>query len=531
MYCPFCQGPLDQEDHFCANCGQRLPEGIERPITPSQETPGVVPAPPPLPTSRENPDEGAQPAFCARCGAPAVSGGKLCLSCKAKQRTLHSRVLAAAVSLVVLCGAGAAVFFLSRGVEPNASPVVSTVEPSAPDAQERSRYERQFADESEPQEPESPSSPAPQEVEREYIDWDAEIARKIDAYQNASVEYLPVGAVDYCESFQDNVARCKIGDSWGLLDTQLQFAAAPQYEDMLYFGEGLAAVRKDGKWGFINEYGDVEILPQWDMAARFSEGLCPVMADGRYGYIDRSNELVIPLQYQEAKSFSEGYAAVRLDGKWGYIGSDGGNLTECLFDTAAAFTGGLALVQEQGHWGFIDTSGEYVVEALYDDAISYVDGYARVKAGGKWGLIDTSGDIVVPIEWDNVWNYSEGLATAQKGDLYGFVDENGEVAIQPRYASVWACDFGLIPVQFRPNGEWGYVDRNGDERLPAQYNEAHRFVNGVSKVLKDGKYALIDMEGSLLTGYDYKVIGYIDGELVPVQRSETEWGYLRLRYD
>ncbi len=42
------------------------------------------------------------------------------------------------------------------------------------------------------------------------------------------------------------------------------------------------------------------------------------------------------------------------------------------------------------------------------------------------------------------------------------------------------------------NDKWGYVDKNGKEIIPIQYDDADTFLNGKARVKKDGAYITID---------------------------------------
>ncbi len=57
----------------------------------------------------------------------------------------------------------------------------------------------------------------------------------------------------------------------------------------------------------------------YDDPLYFSEGLAAVKLDGKWGYIDQAGQEVVPCKYDDALYFSEGLAAVKLDGKWGFL--------------------------------------------------------------------------------------------------------------------------------------------------------------------------------------------------------------------
>ena len=96
-----------------------------------------------------------------------------------------------------------------------------------------------------------------------------------------------------------------------------------QYDQVMDFSEGLAAVCVNGKWGFIDKTGKVVIPCIYDGVKSFSEGLAAVSVgiggNGKWGYIDREGKEVIPFTYNEASSFSEGLASVGMEDLTGGI--------------------------------------------------------------------------------------------------------------------------------------------------------------------------------------------------------------------
>ena len=69
---------------------------------------------------------------------------------------------------------------------------------------------------------------------------------------------------------------------------------APQFEDVLGFREGLAAVEMGRKRGYIDRTGKIVITPQFSDTRGFSDGLAQVWGD-RPGFIDRNGTLVYSL--------------------------------------------------------------------------------------------------------------------------------------------------------------------------------------------------------------------------------------------
>jgi WG containing repeat len=87
-----------------------------------------------------------------------------------------------------------------------------------------------------------------------------------------------------------------------------------KYEKRLNFREGLILiyipVRK--KLAFMDANANIIIPPQYDEFLWFGEGLAPVRKGKKWGFIDTKMNLVIPFQYDEVGLFHNGFADVRL---------------------------------------------------------------------------------------------------------------------------------------------------------------------------------------------------------------------------
>jgi hypothetical protein len=130
---------------------------------------------------------------------------------------------------------------------------------------------------------------------------------------------------------------------WGVIDKKGEYVVKPEHYSEVSFYEGIAKVcESTSRWqkdvngknifrisncGFIDNQGKMAIDPQWEDALFFSQGLAAVrlgdILTGKWGYIDKAGKYVINPQFDDVSYFSEGLAAVRIGdsetGKWGFI--------------------------------------------------------------------------------------------------------------------------------------------------------------------------------------------------------------------
>lgn len=134
---------------------------------------------------------------------------------------------------------------------------------------------------------------------------------------------------------------------------------------------GLITYFDNGKYGFIDTKGKVVIKPEFDTVIAFSEGLAAVCVGrydettgvhgkGQYGFIDKTGKWVIKPQPMTCYSFHNGYARVEINGKYGFINTAGTLVIPAEYDEAKDFFRGLAYVKKDGHWQYLNTQGKRV---------------------------------------------------------------------------------------------------------------------------------------------------------------------------
>lgn len=168
------------------------------------------------------------------------------------------------------------------------------------------------------------------------------------------------------------------------------------YDEVGQFHEGLARVRIGDRCGFIDTLGTLVIPMRDDKCDDFSEGLCRVKRAGRFGYMDMTGKIVIPCRFTYAEAFSCSRAVVSesdpdesgMITERGVIDHQGNYVVEeKKFDFIETFSEDYAVVSKDGKKGFIDVNGRVVIPMIYENARSFHEGYAAVRVDRKWGFL------------------------------------------------------------------------------------------------------------------------------------------------
>lgn len=213
-------------------------------------------------------------------------------------------------------------------------------------------------------------------------------------------------------------------------------------------------------------------------------------------------------------------------------------MDQTFLDTTGS-SEGLAAVQDSvsGMWGFIDYTGEYVIEPQYYGANPFSEGLAAVNIDDHWGFIDHDNNLVIPAEYtfmipDEAMFKNGKVSPVQGGVGRILIDRNGneileqedEIPSTPSATHSLNC-YGVDYHELRStidnslcimdssgklvvnisklnNGEF---DECSIECCTEKTIVIYRTVNNIKTS------ALIDYEGNVLIGFQYKSLYPLSG--------------------
>jgi hypothetical protein len=240
----------------------------------------------------------------------------------------------------------------------------------------------------------------------------------------------------------------------------------------------LFPIREGRKLGFINRAGAVVVTPQYDAVAELKEGRARVTVGTLSGYIDLSGKVVVEPKYDTAGDFRNSRAIVRQDTKYSLVDPAGKLIGEIPHRVLGEFHQGLLRVQAAGAtdasgkrlpttYGFVDTAGKIVIPPQFMPAGEFPDDPENLPVGGldhDWCYFDRTGKIVIRISMGERLNNANLFA-------------NGRLLVKDGFT-------------------WGYKDAAGAWAIPAKYNDAQNFKDGVARVQDGSKWILIDVKGN-----------------------------------
>ena len=326
--------------------------------------------------------------------------------------------------------------------------------------------------------------------------------------------------------FSEGLACFETDSSVGAIDSSgkmiLEFKQATALSP---FSHGLAVLthrHAEERRSFVNRKGQV-VFNAWE------NGLVYIDPFDAYGYsfatdqkgnrglLDTAFRLVFPLKYEYIAPLSYNRFLVTKDFKSGITDRSGKWLVQARFDEIDAFTPDQKMfAKENERWGIYDSTGK-LLHAYDCDGLLYTGGLIMLN---KWNtpndplnaLADTAGRIVVPYgRYDDCSSSQDGLAMVynrldpvnaairNKTLRFGYVDLNGKERIPLQYEDAYSFQEGLAKV--KKNGKWGYIDTSGKMVIDPLYDLAGLFYNGYARVERNGASAIIDQKGKVLIQY------------------------------
>ena len=356
---------------------------------------------------------------------------------------------------------------------------------------------------------------------------------------------------NFFSSFSEGLAVVcdKETDLYGFIDKKGNEVLPCQYYDVLcVFSEGIAVVSKDGDgWSLIDKKGqeivsfDNQIRPGFQVS--FQDGMMAIFnyEDEKEGYIDKAGKVVVPAELEMrmcngpiSVSFNDGLCR-RYDydsQKSSFIDKTGKTVFECEGD-AEDFSEGLAAVSkcfslDNGdfvcRFGFVDKTGFEAIPFIFKYAGRFVDGLCWAETENACGFINRNGKFELTGDFKTLildediecGNYplcptfSEGLAwVCNKEGKFGYIDKTGKVVVPFRYEACYdddselyyqqpCYDFheGLARICDKTTEKYGFIDREGNEVFPCQFEYAEDINEGVARVELEGQYGFIDAKGN-----------------------------------
>lgn len=309
----------------------------------------------------------------------------------------------------------------------------------------------------------------------------------------------------------------------GWLDREGKVVVSPRFASVSPFQRGIAVASDGCRHGLVNERGEWVVQPEFDnIYPGGAGGLSTAIKFGQYGVMDAAGRWLTPTRPQPNV---EMWRTRQPVGGWGFIDPAGREVIPAVFHAASDFQDDSAMLSLGEHQtGLISRRGQWLLPPVFDSAepfrgeVTHVVENFETPAVFDRNCRKVAVEAVEPAEQRINFTPADGgppvvenpavllgsptepdwTMQAQNGRI-GFVDAQGNWKVPPRFEDAGVFAENLAPV--KSGGYWGYIDRQGKLVIPARFDEARAFSQGYAAVLKDTVWRFTDPRGRFLTPY------------------------------
>lgn len=241
----------------------------------------------------------------------------------------------------------------------------------------------------------------------------------------------------------------------------------------------------------------------------------PAASDGKWGYLSADGQQICDFVYDDATSFgvtSTGklLSIIKSEGTYYVIDNEGNHmaLDKTGFEDAVQFTGTRAVMKKDGKCVVCSNSLKPVSDKTFDNVILSSNGIIAVKNGEEWSLLDSEFQPVTNTKFaDCVRNdsgqlFGNGYAVVSDGSGYFMIDAKGQACFDKRFPDAKGCNGERVAVKAE-SGKWGFINGKGEMVIEPAFNDAMSYSDGLAAVKQYDKWGYIDKNGRERVAFDY----------------------------
>lgn len=139
--------------------------------------------------------------------------------------------------------------------------------------------------------------------------------------------------------------------------------------------------------------------------------------------------------------------------------------------------------------------------------------------GNSVGYINDSNRVVIPANYSYLksgeTDFRDGLACVSQNGQFGYLNTNGQWAIQPRFENARPFNEGYAFV--KTGGRWGIIDQSGNWKLQPNYADSALVASGWFWFRQNGKWGYKDLTGQTVVDPIYQEVATAMEGVAPVK--------------
>ncbi len=310
------------------------------------------------------------------------------------------------------------------------------------------------------------------------------------------IDYKFVKAKD----FKNGFAQISNGKYWALINKKGE-RISNWYEKIDDFKGNIAVVRKLGNIGFINKTG--KFMGQWYKTIEALDfGMYKVGKYEKFALINNQGYIVTQW-FDKIFEFKDGYIKVQKGNKYAYINRIGA-LVVGWYDNIGKIKNGIIRVRDEDKSGFFNVE-TFIISDFYDYLGQFYNDLAVVESAGKYSYINKKdATLLAPLQYDKAKDFNSGIAEVEKNGKTAYINTKGKIVLGWFKAQKYfrkEPPQGIIAVKF--GRKYGFQTINGRRIIPAKFDYAQNFSEGLALVKNNPTEMYINKSGKLVPISEY----------------------------
>lgn len=350
-----------------------------------------------------------------------------------------------------------------------------------------------------------------------YIGWSDDFEGQTFLYQNKYIAYQE-------------------GGQWGIINYKGKIILKPNYTSLNHFIHDVAVVstwdntQEKQLYGAMNLEGKAIIPLQFD-------GMTPLLSNpyflevelgNKRGIYNAEGKEIIPVQFSQIKLLENGWLVAKDTSNQLFVYSKEGKSQnkQGFHNVQVADSLGYMFTERFGRKGLLSPMAEELYAPVYKtiqptDSSYIADPYHSIT------VISPKGKELFNLSYDSIQNIGENLYLYQIDGKKGIVTNQGEVLSYGEYDKVSSFVEGLSIVV--KNGLYGVINQQMQEVIPIKYNNIEREQQAYFRVT-NGHVDIFDKLGKNITQDKYVNIDKLSANRYLVKVGKY-YGYLNERFE
>lgn len=334
-----------------------------------------------------------------------------------------------------------------------------------------------------------------------------------------------------------------------------QIVIPADYDYIYDFVGDYSIVKKNGKYGIISINGTVVFDCQCDSIHSIANGYAHVTIDKKECLLSLTNSKSIDLpKCNNARYYSDNYIVVgetypnSSSNRFWIIDRHGTTISKAIYNEINVLDNGNAIVKVSHYphpkYGVISSNGieiispdYYSLQYIQEQNAFLADSEQVYNVETKPHYIDNSGNtvifnddatVILPSKYISGRSFSNGLAAVT--EEYKTIEEKNKKDKDP-----FSFDIDWDDILFGDQSKerevtksrYGFIDVNGIEQIPCQYDAVTDFKNNLSVVTLNELKGVINTKGDVIVSLEYDDILFLSDTLFKVKKKNL-WGVLSI---